>query len=173
MRGEDKPPILSVESTTDLHQRLAALEARLAQSERREEAQRHNLAIERIHHAIFAMEQVGDIEHIVHVVAQELKEIVIAFDAIGLNVIDEAAGTITCSDLLTGDLPIQVTVNPLEPPTIQELIQWWRRNEVWARESDQDFMEVNANNPSYTPAVVIDAPFSEGTLVVGLKSTVG
>ncbi len=151
------------EARDELEQRIQERTAELQQS----------LVRERIHNAIFGMNEVEDIEFIIQFTAQELLGMDMNFEAIGLNIIDEQTGTITCYDIIKGYLPLQKTVNPLDTPTIQELLQWWHRGEVWERKPDEAFKKVNANTPSYAPTVVIDVPFSHGTLVVGFDSQRG
>ena len=141
-----------------------------------EEERKLTLARERVHRAILEMETVEDFEQVVKVMALELRDLGTDFDAVGLNVIDEEAGVLTAYSLISEDFSIQ-SVNPLDHPANQELVNYWHRNEVWERPPDAHFRDIIERShgpaPSYTPTVIIDVPFVQGTLVVGLQSSVG
>jgi len=166
-----------------LRQRLTALEK--AEEERRQmeeqvkEGQRRRLALDRVHRAILEMESVEDFGKVVQVIARELQDLGTKFEGIGLNIIDEEEGTLTAYAAFADDLSVQA-VHSLEHPVNQELLRHWRRGQVWEREPNEAFREASKGydveediSSRYAPTVVIDSPFVQGTLAVGLHMDVG
>ena len=139
---------------------------------RAETMRQHLLAAERVHRTVAELEEVQDVDKIVGIIARELRELEVNVAALGINIIDSEAETLSSYDILEGDFSLH-TVNPLRHPANQELLKRWHRNETWEREPDEDFREITSNRPSYDPSTIIDVPFSEGTLVIGLNSRPG
>ena len=166
-----------------LRQEQERLRSFLAQIEQAEQVQRRRTATERVYRRILEMEQMEDFDQVVVLIAQQLRDLGIQFDAVGVNVIDEEAGTLCGYDLLadTEGKPLR-TVDPIDShPVVAELVAYWRRGEVWERARDPlfeesmraSFAKTSKVSPHYAPAVVIDVPFVQGTLAVGLQSAVG
>lgn len=142
-------------------------------SERRrvDAALRLSLARERIHNAIFAVGQQLNVKTVVETAARELRALDLGLRAVGVNVIDEAHGTFTCYEVLGDDEPLVENTNDLTVEAVQSLLPHWRDGQVWERRPDDAFREVNP--PEYEPDVVIDVPFSQGTIAVGLAGEPG
>ncbi|MBI2505989.1 MAG: response regulator [Candidatus Latescibacteria bacterium] len=161
-----------------LHQEQERLHSYLAQIEQAEQAQRRHAATERVYRRILEMEQREDFDQVVVLIAEQLRDLGVQFDAVGVNVVDEEAATICGYDLLSdaGGPPLR-TIDPIDAhPLTLELVEHWRRGEVWERAGDESFregMRSSLVSRHYAPAVVIDVPFVQGTLAVGLQSTVG
>ena len=139
--------------------------------------QRRRLAQERVHRAVLEMESVEDFGHVVEIIAAVLDEMDVEYEAVGLNTIDEAAGTLTGHAIVSGRLIAQ-SVNELSHPANQDLLGYWRRGEVMERAPDADLRELTRRYSDdtgrrYDPSVIIDVPFAEGTLVVGLHTPPG
>ena len=145
-------------------------------SERKQVEREHGrrLMLAHVHRAILEMEQVEDFAKVVELFAWELRQLGTDFDALGLNMIDEEAGTLISYTVYAGDSAGQ-TINPLDHPTNQELLQYWRRQEVWERVPNEAFIDgvEKYGEEGYRPGVVIDAPFDQGTLVLGQQGRVG
>lgn len=166
-----------------LRQEQERLRSYLAQIEQAEQMQRRYTATERVYRRILEMEQMEDFDQVVLLIAEQLRDLGVQFDAVGVNVIDEEAGTICGYDLLADtEGKLLRTVDPLDShPLTAELVTYWRRGEVWERAGDPLFEEsmrasfekTSKVSPHYSPAVVIDVPFVQGTLAVGLQSAVG
>jgi signal transduction histidine kinase len=168
---------------TALREEQERLRSCLLQIEEAEQVQRRHAATERVYRRILEMEQMEDFDQVVVLIAGQLRDLGIRFDAVGVNVIDEEAGTICGYDLLAdagGEL--LRTVDAIDAQSLTaELVARWRRREVWERAGDPAFEEsmrtaferTSKVSPHYAPAVVIDVPFVQGTLAVGLQSTLG
>ena len=133
------------------------------------------LAQERVHSAVLEISSTEDLPKITSQIAAELKTLDIPYVGVGLNLIDEEAYAITAYDIYESVLEYQA-VTPVENRTDVDLVEYWRRGEVWERTPDEDFEDllVATERPYYRPAVIIDVPFLRGTLAVGLaKSKLG
>jgi signal transduction histidine kinase/CheY-like chemotaxis protein len=124
------------------------------------------------------MEQMEDFDQVVVLIAEQLRDLDVRFDAVGVNVIDEEAGTVCGYDLLAeaGGKPLRTVDAIGSHPLVIELVEHWRRGEVWERAGDEVFlknMRHSLASRHYAPAVIIDVPFVQGTLAVGLQSTLG
>ena len=144
-------------------------EAELEQSRR--------LAQERVHRAVLEMESVEDFGRVVQVIGDVLDEMGVEYQAVGLNTLDEQAGTLTAYAMMSGRWSVQA-VNELSHPANQELLKYWRLGQVMERVPDADLDELSRRyetdiDRTYDPAVIIDVPFQEGTLVVGLLTRLG
>ena len=131
--------------------------------------QQQALVTERVHRAILEMEQVEDFETIVQTLAQALDELGLDFAAVGVNLFDEDAGLLTAYDFISGEF--EKTYSSFDEGEIGELLRYWRRGEVWERPPSAALLEVfraRSGDRPYVPAVIIDVPFVQGTLVVGL-----
>jgi PAS domain S-box-containing protein len=60
-----------------------------------EQFNRRLLAEERVHRCVLQMERFEDFEKVIHLMAEELKDMGLVFDAVGLNTIDENENTLT------------------------------------------------------------------------------
>lgn len=139
--------------------------------------QQRRLAQERVHRAVLEMDSVHDFGRVVLVVGDVLNEMGVEYQAVGLNILDEQAGTLTAHAMMSGRLSVQA-VNELSHPANQELLKYWRLGQVMERIPDADLRELSRRydtdtGKTYDPAVIIDVPFQEGTLVVGLLTQLG
>lgn len=166
-----------------LQQEQDRLHSYLAQIEEAEQVQRRHIASDRVYRRILEMEQMEDFDQVVMLLAEQLRDLKVQFDAVGVNIIDEEAGTISGYDLLAdAEGKLLRTVDRIDShPLIMELVAYWRRGEVWERAGDPlfdesmrtSFEKTSKVSPHYSPAVIIDVPFLQGTLAAGLQSAVG
>ncbi|HIG56155.1 MAG TPA: PAS domain S-box protein [Candidatus Latescibacteria bacterium] len=145
-------------------------------SERKEVERAHGrrLMLAHVHRTILEMERVEDFSKVVELFSRELRALGSEFDALGVNTIDEQAGVLISYTIYSGDKALMVH-NPLGHPTNQELLKYWRRQEVWERVPDAAFEKATRDygEAGYRPEVVIDAPFEQGTLALGLQGVLG
>ena len=134
-----------------------------------EEEQRRRLVVERVHRTVLEMEAVEEFAHVVEELGAELQAQRIAFEGIGVNIIDEEHHRLTYYNLIGGDLLSGVVA--FDDATSVMLCEYWRRGQVWERSVPVDF-EPWEQIP-YRPGTMIDVPFAEGTLAIGLGSAVG
>lgn len=60
--------------------------------------------------------------------------------------------------------------NSLDADYNQELVRHWRDGKVWERAADPNVVELHEG---YAPSIIIDAPFVQGSLIVGLQAELG
>jgi PAS domain S-box-containing protein len=145
----------------------------ISDRKRAEEAQQRGLVVERVHRTILEMEGLEGFTQILELISWELRLLGVGYTGLGINFIDEAQGTLTAFNVGPEGRVAQA-VNSLDHPANQVLLGYWRRGEIWERVPDAEFWDVIGRtagvSSSYRPAVVIDVPFSRGTLVIGLSS---
>ncbi|MDP6699618.1 MAG: ATP-binding protein, partial [Candidatus Latescibacteria bacterium] len=132
--------------------------------------QQRALVTERLHRAILEMEQVEDFENITRAIAIALSDLGLDFAAAGVNVIDEQTGQIRTFNFIEGD--IEKLDGRLDTADNRALVEYWRRDDVWERPPSAEVLEFFRNALEaeiYQPSVVIDVPFVQGTMVIGLK----
>ena len=132
--------------------------------------QQRALVTERVHRAILGMEQVEDFENITRAIAGALSDLGLDFVGAGVNVIDEQASQIRTFNFIKGD--IEKFNGPLDTADNRALVEYWRRDDVWERPPSAEVLEFFRNALEadiYEPSVVIDVPFVQGTMVIGLE----
>ena len=132
--------------------------------------QQRALVTERVHRAILEMEQVEDFENITRAIAGALSDLGLDFAGAGVNVIDEQAGQIRTFNFVEGD--IEKLDGPLDTADNRALVEYWRRDDVWERPPSAEVLEFFRNALEadiYVPSVIIDVPFVQGTMVIGLE----
>ena len=136
-----------------------------------EEAQRRGLLVERVHRAVLEMEKVEDFEQVILTLAGQLQEASFDFEMVGVNIIEEDQDRFHSYGARNGAGHCVLSHDPIRGvPSIEELVQHWRAGQVWVRVPGKLLIP---GMPDYQPAQVIDAPFAEGTLALGLRSAVG
>jgi PAS domain S-box-containing protein len=144
--------------------------------------QRCYQAAGRVHQMGLQAESLEDIEQILRIIGDEMEDMGVHFSGVCLNLIEEESDTLTSyavsyTSARRGRGPR--TAAPLQLPiqahtSTRTLVSHWRRNRVWEREPDTDFFNLMQQHPnlgsSFHPSLVIDVPFPQGTLSVGLLS---
>ena len=131
---------------------------------------RIELVDERVHRAILQMTQVEDFARVVGAIGKELRGLQADFEGVGVNIIDEEEEALYSYNYIDGE--VVAKRNPLAHATNQKLLACWRRREVWERAVDVaagDMVDWQLDS-SYVPSLVIDVPFAQGTLAVGLRA---
>ena len=137
--------------------------------------------VERVLRAAMEVDDMADFSGVVRILADELADMGLPFDAIGVNVLDEAGDCFTTYCAYPEERGYQSfhDVRPLREtlaqyPPVRTLVSYWHRDKVWEREPDDVFIQMirqSALGTSYNPGLVIDVPFAQGTLTLGI--TVG
>ena len=136
-----------------------------------EEEQRRRLLLEGVHRAVLEMERVEDFEQVILVLSRQLQEAGLDFEMVGVNIIEEEQDRFHSYGAPFGAGQCVLSVDPIAgTPSIEELVQYWHRGEVWERVPEQLLIP---NVPNYRPSLVVDVPFTEGTVALGLHARPG
>ena len=136
-----------------------------------EEEQQRRLLLERVHRAVLEMERVEDFEQVILALARQLEAAGFGFEMVGVNIIEAEENRFHSYGAQTGAAQCVQSVDPISGnASIEELVQYWRRGEVWERAPEQLLIP---GVPSYRPSLVVDVPFTEGTVALGLHARSG
>ena len=137
-------------------------------------------AVSRVQRAGLEIEKAHDLGKVVRILGDELEDMGLQFEAVGLQVIDdeknlltsyhaypEARGYRSFQDVAD----LQESLERFAP--LRGLVSHWHRNKVWERKADERFLQMTQSGPlgaTYHPEMLIDVPFSQGMLGLGLSS---
>tara|TARA_B110000438_G_scaffold104892_1_gene103466 strand:- start:104 stop:1261 length:1158 start_codon:yes stop_codon:yes gene_type:complete len=137
-------------------------------------------AVSRVQRAGLEIEKAHDLGKVVRILGDELEDMGLQFEAVGLQVIDdeknlltsyhaypEARGYRSFQDVAD----LQESLERFAP--LRGLVSHWHRSKVWEREADERFLQMTQSGPlgaTYHPEMLIDVPFSQGMLGLGLSS---
>ena len=124
-------------------------------------------------------DKVRDLEKkVVRILGDELEAMGVQFEAVDLQVIDEQRDLLFCYRAYSqarGYRSLQNVVNLQDSldhfASLQRLVSHWRRREVWERDPDEDYRQMTRevfSDPMYRPGLLIDVPFTQGILGLGL-----
>ena len=123
-------------------------------------------------------EKVRDLGTVVRIIGDELEALGVQFEAVDLQVIDEQRNLFACYRAYSaarGYHSLQNAVNLQESvgrfASLQRLVSHWHRDKVWEREADEDFRQMTQEifpDSIYRPGLLIDKPFTQGMLGLGL-----
>ena len=151
--------------------RLLRLEGH-CEAARRDFRNRIDLATGRVHRVVLDMGGMGDFQQVVDAIAEEVLSLGVGFDGLGINLIETDADQLVA--YVAGDEPgPQPQSNSLDQPTNRALVDYWRRGAVWERYPDEDFRRLQREDEEYRPRLVLDVPFKNGTIAIGLESALG
>ena len=141
-------------------------------------ARRCQQAVSRVQQAGLEAEKLSDMARVIRIMCDEVEDLGLPFDAIGINIIDEEGDRLISYSAypesrgyrsFQDTLSLQEALERYAP--VRGLVSNWRRNKVWEREADAEFTEMirqSSMDTSYSPALIIDIPFVQGTLFLGL-----
>lgn len=125
----------------------------------------------RVNQAFLEMEQVGDFGKIIQTIAQAFADLDLKFASVCVYLIDESEGVLKAHEFIAGNYDrVDSSLNSTEN---QELVQHWRKKEIWERYGSTISVEeplMTTNRPHQLP-VIIDVPFSHGTVCIALEGT--
>jgi signal transduction histidine kinase/integral membrane sensor domain MASE1/DNA-binding NarL/FixJ family response regulator/HPt (histidine-containing phosphotransfer) domain-containing protein len=145
----------------------------LADEQRRQSvAQAH----QRVHRAILEMEEIGDFTAVVERLGKELTGLQVPYAGLAITMVDENRRQLIAYDLRPQRSAVRNT-GSLDHPARAAVHERWKRGEVYERVADEALLEAAAASPGlgedYQPSVVIDVPYSLGTLAIGMSGTPG
>ncbi len=119
-----------------------------------------------------------DLGKVVRIVGDELEAMGVQFEAVDLQVIDEQRNLLACYRAYSaarGYRSLQNVVNLQESlgrfVSLRRLVSYWHRDKAWEREADEDFRQMTKkifSDSMYRPGLLIDVPFAQGMLGLGL-----
>ena len=119
-----------------------------------------------------------DLGKVVRILGDELEAMGVQFEAVDLQVIDEQRNLLACYRAYSaarGYRPLQNVVNLQESlgrfASLRRLVSYWNRDKAWEREADEDFRQMTQeifSDSTYRPGLLIDVPFAQGMLGLGL-----
>ena len=123
-------------------------------------------------------DKVRDLGKVVRILGDELEAMGVQFEAVDLQVIDEPRNLLACYRAYSearGYRSVQNVVNLQNSldhfAFLRRLVSYWNRDKVWEHEADEDFrqtvQEIFADS-TYRPGLLIDVPFAQGMLGLGL-----
>jgi signal transduction histidine kinase/DNA-binding response OmpR family regulator len=138
--------------------------------------QRMALAIERVNSTVLDMKAMGDFQQVVIDIATQLRALGVQFDDLGINIIDTDAGDLTAYTAgAASNAP--PTRHSLAEPVNHELVSYWQQGQIWERLGDERFYHFAArekvSDGTYRPHMILDVPFKNGTIAIGLESEIG
>ena len=124
------------------------------------------------------IDKMRDLGKVVHTLGAELEDMGVQFEVVDLQVIDEQRDLLTCYRAYSeryGYRPSQSAVSLQASlarfAALQGLVRHWRRHKVWVRDADEDFRQMTQeifSDSMYRPKQLIDVPFAQGMLGLGL-----
>ena len=123
-------------------------------------------------------DKMRDLGKVVRILGDELEAMGVQFEAVDLQVIDEQRNLLACYRAYSaarGYRSLQNVVNLQESlgrfVSLRRLVSYWHRDKAWEREADEDFRQMTKkifSDSMYRPGLLIDVPFAQGMLGLGL-----
>ena len=137
-------------------------------------------AVYRVQRAGLEIQKTHDLGNVVRILSDELEDMGLQFEAVGLQIIDEEKNVLTTYHAYpeargyrsfqdTGNL--QDALERFAP--LRSLVSHWHRSKVWEHEADESFLQMTQSSSlgsTYRPGLLIDVPFTQGMLGLGLSS---
>ena len=124
------------------------------------------------------IDKVRELEKVVRTLGDELEEMGVQFETVSLQIIDKQRNRLFCYRSYSearGYRSLQNVVTLQESldqfASLRKLDSYWNRREVWEREPGEDFRQMTREvflDPMYRPRLLIDVPFTQGMLGLGL-----
>ena len=135
--------------------------------------------VARVQRAGLEIENAHDLGKVVRILGDELEDMGLQFEAVGLQIIDEEKNLLTSYHAYPearGYRSFQDAVDLQESlersAPLRSLISHWHRTKVWERGADDAFLQMiqeTSLGSTYRPELLIDVPFSQGMLGLGLS----
>ena len=123
-------------------------------------------------------DKMRDLGKVVRILGDELEAMGVQFEAVDLQVIDEQRNLLACYRAYSaarGYRSLQNVVNLQDSldhfASLRRLVSYWHRDKAWEREADEDFRQMTQevfSDSMYRPGLLIDIPFAQGMLGLGL-----
>jgi PAS domain S-box-containing protein len=143
-------------------------------------ARRCHQAVNRVQQAGLETESLPQLGKVVRILGDELEDMGLSFESVSLRIIDEGKNLLTSFYALPEArgyrsfqeaVPLQESLDQHAP--LRGLISHWHRSKVWEREADAAYAQMIDKThlgPSYRPELLLDVPFEQGFLGVGLSA---
>ena len=137
-------------------------------------------AVSRVQRAGLEIEKAHDLGKVVRILGDELEDMGLQFEAVGLQVIDEEKNLLTSYHAypeargyrsFQDAVDLQNALDRFAP--LRGLVSHWHRTKVWEREADEAFLQMaqeTSLGSTYRPELLVDVPFTQGMLGLGLSS---
>ena len=137
-------------------------------------------AVSRVQRAGLEIEKAHDLGKVVRILGDELEDMGLQFEAVGLQVIDEEKNLLTSYHAypeargyrsFQDAIGLQDSLERFAP--LRGLVSHWHRSKVWERETDEALLQMvrtTSLGSTYRPELLIDVPFTQGMLGLGLSS---
>ena len=132
----------------------------------------------RVLQAGYEVETVRDLGKVVRILGAELEAMGVQFEAVDLQVINEPRNRLTCYRAyseMRGSRSLQSEVNLQDSlgqfASLRRLVHYWDRRKTWEHMADEGFRQMTQevfSDPMYRPGLLIDVPFTQGMLGLGL-----
>jgi len=132
----------------------------------------------RVLQAGYEADKVRDLEKVVRILGDELEAMGVQFEAVSLQIIEKQKNRLFCYRAYSearGYRSLQNVVNLQESldhfASLRRLVSHWNRDKVWEHEADEDFRQMTQeifSDSTYRPGLLIDVPFAQGMLGLGL-----
>ncbi len=134
--------------------------------------QQRALITERVHRTILEMQQAEDFKIVAETISHALADLGLDIAGLSLNLIDENASTLKSYSVIAGGFKKCVDIQS-GLKNYRNLLLHWRHGEVWERSPNAEALAFYRNNSDSTqpPAVIIDTPFTQGTMGIGVKDS--
>jgi PAS domain S-box-containing protein len=138
-------------------------------------------AVSRVQQAGLKADHLEDMERVVRIMADEVEDMGLAFEAVGVNVVDEGRDQLRCYMAYPESrayrnfhehCPLRHAME--EYSALRGLVSNWRRRKVWERAADEEFVrwvDDSSMGGGYRPSLLVDVPMEQGTLTMGLPVT--
>ena len=125
-------------------------------------------------------ESLPELNKVVRILGDELEDMGLSFESVSLHVIDENKDLLTSFYALPETrgyrsfqdaVPLRESLDQHAP--LRGLISHWHRSKTWEREADAAYahmIDKTPLGPSYRPEILLDVPFEQGSLGVGLSA---
>ena len=123
-------------------------------------------------------DKVRDLGEVMHILGGELEDMGVQFEAVDLQVIDRQRNLLFCYRAYSESRGYRSLQNVVNLPdsldhfaSLRGLVSHWHRRKVWEREPDEDYRQMTRevfSDPMYRPRLLIDVPFTQGMLGLGL-----
>ncbi len=146
-----------------------------------------DITVRRCHQAVTRVQQAGleastlpELGRVVRILGDELEDMGLSFEAVSLHLIDESKDLLTSFHALPETrgyrsyqeaVPLQDSLDQNAP--LRGLLSHWHRNKIWEREADAAFNQMvdgSSLGPLYRPEFLLDVPFEQGAISVGLST---
>ena len=119
-----------------------------------------------------------DLGKVVRILGDELEAMGVQFEAVDLQVIDEQRNLLACYRAYSAARSYRSLQNVVtfqeslgRFASLRRLVSYWNRDKAWEHEADEGYRQMSQeifSDSIYRPGLLIDVPFAQGMLGLGL-----